>query len=75
MSKFQVGDIVIMPGTPWSLTVLELGNCEDSGCYLPEIFRFADPNGKGDDWMHSSEFVKVAFPGPQGGPDQAGRLP
>jgi hypothetical protein len=60
MSKFKVGDIVQMPGIPFVVEVLELDVCEDVPCSLGgEIFRFTDPGGQGDDWMHSSEFVEV----------------
>jgi hypothetical protein len=60
MSKFQVGDIVQMPGVPFVVEVLEIGVCEDVPCNLGgEIFRFKDPGGLGDDWMHSSEFQVV----------------
>jgi hypothetical protein len=62
MSKFNVGDRVIMPGTPYILDVLEIGECEEGdGCeFGPELFRFADPETSVNDWMHSSMFVKVA---------------
>lgn len=59
MSKFEVGDKVrmvdIIP-TP-VVEVLELGTCDDEDCcFGGETFRFADPGGQGDDWMHSEEF-------------------
>lgn len=61
MAKFEVGDQVRMPGVPFVVTVLEIGTCQDGpGCPLgPETFRFSDPGGLGDDWMHVSEFEKV----------------
>lgn len=66
MSKFQVGDIVQMPGVPFRLTVLEIGVCNDEreeptlSCPLgSEVFRFKDPVTGENDWMHSSEFEKV----------------
>jgi hypothetical protein len=51
-----------MPGTPYILDVLEIGECEEGdGCeFGPELFRFADPETSVNDWMHSSMFVKVA---------------
>lgn len=61
MAKFEVGDRVQMPGVPFTVEVLEIGACEDDPCDLGgETFRFKDPGGLGDDWMHSSEFEKVA---------------
>jgi hypothetical protein len=59
--KFQIGDQVTMPGVPIAIEVLELSECPDGAdCPLgAEIFRFDDPGGMGDDWMHSSEFEKV----------------
>jgi len=63
MAKFEIGDKVIMPGTPIIVEVLEIGVCvDDDGCG-DEIFRFNDPSGLGEDWMHSNEFELV------GGPD------
>jgi hypothetical protein len=61
MSKFEVGDKVQMPAVPFVVEVLEIGTCEDgSDCDLAgETFRFKDPGGLGDDWMHSSEFEGV----------------
>jgi hypothetical protein len=60
MSKFEVGDMVQMPGVPFTVEVLEIGICEEQRCNLGgETFRFKDPGGHGDDWMHSSEFEKV----------------
>lgn len=57
MSKFQIGDKVQMPGAPFVVTVLELGECDDAPqCDAPETFRFKDPGGLGDDWMHTAEF-------------------
>jgi hypothetical protein len=50
-----------MPGVPMVVEVLELGRCDEGdGCELgPETFRFKDPGGQGDDWMHVSEFEKA----------------
>lgn len=66
MAKFQVGDQVKMVGVPFVVEVLEIGTCEEnmelcaSNCPLgPEVFRFEDPAGLGDDWGHSSEFELV----------------
>lgn len=60
MAKFSIGDKVQMPGVPFIVEVLEIGECEDSGCPYPETFRFADPGGQGDDWEHTYDFSKVA---------------
>jgi hypothetical protein len=60
MAKFKIGDKVQMPGVPFVVEVLEIGTCEDGpDCDLGETFRFKDPGGLGDDWMHSSEFERV----------------
>ncbi len=60
MPKFEIGDKVQMPGVPFVVEVLEIGQCEDvPDCELPETFRFADPGGRGDDWMHTSEFERI----------------
>lgn len=60
MTKFKVGDKVQMPGVPFVVEVLEIGVCEDQPCDLGDAtFRFKDPGGLGDDWMHASEFEKV----------------
>lgn len=60
MTKFEVGDKVQMPGVPFVVEVLEIGVCEDQPCDLGGVtFRFKDPGGLGDDWMHVSEFEKV----------------
>lgn len=58
MSKFNVGDFVAMPDAPSiKVRVLEIGTCDEVGCELgTETFRFTDPGGFGDDWMHTSEF-------------------
>jgi hypothetical protein len=61
VSKFEVGDTVQMLGVPLVVEVQEIGVCDDGpdcdlGC---ETFRFQDPGGGGDDWMHSSGFEKV----------------
>ena len=37
---------------------LEFGVCKDAGCGR-ETFRFNDPGGLGDDWMHADDFVRV----------------
>jgi len=62
VAKFEIGDKVQMPGVPMVVKVLEIGACDDGdGCPLgTETFRFKDPGGMGDDWMHSSEFEKVS---------------
>jgi hypothetical protein len=59
--KFKVGDKVQMVGVPFVVEVLEIGTCDDmssdNGCeFGGETFRFKDPGGLGDDWMHSAEF-------------------
>lgn len=61
MAKFNVGDRVAMPGVPFVVKVLELGQCDEGpGCELgDETFRFADPQTGGDDWIHTSEFELV----------------
>lgn len=61
MAKFNVGDRVQMPGVPFVVKVLELGQCDDApGCDLgDETFRFADPQTGADDWMHTSDFELV----------------
>lgn len=56
MSKFKVGDKVAMRGVPFVVEVLEIGTCDERGCTDVETFRFKDPGGQGDDWMHTSEF-------------------
>lgn len=57
MSKFEVGDKVRMTGVPFIVEVLELGTCDDEDCsFGGETFRFTDPGGLGDDWMHTAEF-------------------
>lgn len=56
MSKFNVGDKVQMPGVPFVVEVLEIGTCDDARCEDRETFRFKDPGGLGDDWMHTAEF-------------------
>jgi hypothetical protein len=56
MSKFKVGDKVRMVGVPFAIEVLEIGTCQDIGCEDRETFRFKDPGGLGDDWMHTAEF-------------------
>ena len=58
MAKFEIGDMVSMPGVPMVVEVLEIGTCENGeSCDLgPETFRFDDPGGLGADWMHTSEF-------------------
>lgn len=61
MAKFQIGDKVQMRGAPFVVEVLEIGACEMNRCDLGgETFRFTDPDGQGDDWMHVTEFRKVA---------------
>jgi hypothetical protein len=64
MAKFEIGDRVRMPGmpgVPFVVEVLEIGTCEEGpDCeFGPETFRFKDPGGLGDDWMHTSEFEPV----------------
>lgn len=58
MPKFEIGDKVRMPGVPFAVEVLEIGTCEDEDC-PGETFRFTDPGGQGDDWMHTSEFERA----------------
>jgi hypothetical protein len=62
MAEFDIGDKVQMPGTLFTVEVLEIGVCEDYGTFgcHPETFRFADPHTGEDDWMHTDEFEKVA---------------
>lgn len=59
MSKFEVGDRVQMPGVPIVVEVLEVKRCDMEGCPEGDVFRFEDPSGLGDDWMHVDEFEKV----------------
>jgi hypothetical protein len=61
MAKFEIGDKVRTPGVPLVFEVLEIGACEEGDeCeFGPETFRFKDPGGLGDDWMHTSEFEAV----------------
>lgn len=61
MPKFEVGDLVKMPYTPFAIQVMELGTCDDGDkCQFGgEIFRFTDPELLRDDWMHTAEFEKV----------------
>jgi hypothetical protein len=61
MAKFEIGDAVQMEGVPIVVEVLEIGTCDEGPeCPLgPETFRFSDPGGLGDDWMHTSQFEKV----------------
>lgn len=59
MPKFEIGDKVQMPGVPFVVEVLEIGICEDDECEEPETFRFTDPAGNGDDWMHTYEFERA----------------
>lgn len=59
MSKFKVGDHVAQLGVPFIVEVLEIGECDEVECHGDrdrEIFRFKDPGGLGDDWMHTSDF-------------------
>lgn len=58
MAKFEIGDRVAMPDVPMVVEVLEFGVCKDAGCGR-ETFRFNDPGGLGEDWMHADEFVRV----------------
>lgn len=62
MSKFEVGDkvrMIDMIPTP-AVEVLELGTCGDADCrFGGETFRFTDPGGQGDDWMHVEEFERA----------------
>ena len=55
MSKFEVGDKVRMPGVPFVVEVLEIRTCGDDECGA-ETFRFSDPGGQGDDWVHAEDF-------------------
>lgn len=59
MPKFEIGDKVQMPGVPFVVEVLEIGTCDNPDCEEPETFRFADPGGNGDDWMHTCEFERA----------------
>jgi hypothetical protein len=61
MAKFEIGDAVEMPGVPIVVEVLEIGTCDEGPeCpFGPETFRFSDPGGLGDDWMHTSQFERV----------------
>jgi len=61
MAEFEIGDMVVMPGVPIAVQVLEIRPCQDGAdCSLGgEVFRFDDPGGLGADWMHTSEFKKV----------------
>lgn len=59
MSKFAIDDMVEMPGIPIPpVKVLEIKKCEEPGCPFQdqEVFRFKDPAGVGEDWMHTAEF-------------------
>jgi hypothetical protein len=58
MPKFEIGDKVKMPRVPFVVEVLEIGQCNDPGC-TDETFRFSDPGGLGDDWMHVADFERV----------------
>lgn len=58
MAKFNVGDKVRMPGVPIVVEVLEVGQCRDQDC-TEETFRFNDPGGLGEDWMHTAEFERA----------------
>jgi hypothetical protein len=62
MTKFEIGDRVQMPGVPFVVEVLEIGTCDEGPecSFGPETFRFKDPGGLGDDWMHTSEFEKAS---------------
>lgn len=64
MPKFEVGDMVQMPGYPLTVYVLEFGTCTEAdlnGCVCGgETFRFKDPGGHGDDWVHTAEFERAA---------------
>lgn len=54
----EVGDKVQMPGVPFVLAVLELGECDEADCPAPAVFRFVDPEGN-EDWLHASDVVRV----------------
>jgi len=62
MAKFNVGDKVAMPGIP---VVVERcsrsapATTDPAARWGEETFRFTDPGGLGDDWMHTSEFEKA----------------
>lgn len=58
MPKFEIGDKVQMAGVPFVVEVLEFGTCTDDGCE-EETFRFNDPGGMGEDWMHTAEFERA----------------
>lgn len=61
LSKFQVGDWVVMPDVPVPpVQVLAVKRCEDERCPYDgqEVFKFNDPGGLGEDWMHTAEFEK-----------------
>lgn len=66
MTKFEIGDMVQVPGIPFVVEVLEIGTCEETlngtgDCDRGgETFRFKDPGGQGDDWEHTATFEKVA---------------
>lgn len=62
MSTFEVGDKVRMPGVPFIIEVLEIGECDEGDAceFGPETIRFSDPGGQGDDWEHASMFVKAS---------------
>lgn len=65
MTKFEVGDMVEMPGIPIPpVKVLAVRTCEDLNCRYKdkEVFEFEDPGGMGRDIMHTSEFRKVSGP-------------
>ncbi|MEV0214399.1 hypothetical protein [Micromonospora sp. NPDC050695] len=55
MPKFAINDRVQMPGVPFTVTVLEIGQDDEVG----EVFKFLDPGGQGEDWMPTAEFEKV----------------
>lgn len=58
--KFEVGDLVEMPGVPFTVEVLEVTPCIDLAPLCPrESFRFRDPVSGEDDWMHCDEFRRV----------------
>jgi hypothetical protein len=62
MSKFEIGDVVQMPGVPIVVEVLEFGTCDEPGCENGngETFRFKDPGTGADDWEHVASFERVA---------------
>lgn len=49
------GELVVMRGTPFSVTVLDVSVCGENGC-LEEVIMFRDPVTGEPDWAHSSEF-------------------